>query len=96
MISIPSAHLTQIIAHLRADQADLLLLQALGASNVEVTDPGEPSEETAPARKPFTVRLLQGEALYLPHRSAAVLRHEPGTRHILLQIAAQPTAADTP
>jgi hypothetical protein len=93
VVQLPPLPLTLTVAHLHAESGDFLLIQGSGTSDVEVTILGGPGDLAGSGGKPLVVRLLEGEALYLPHRSLAVLRYEPGTRHLLLQIAARPTAA---
>jgi hypothetical protein len=95
VVQLPHRPPALTVAHVRADQGSFLLIQGSGSSDVRVTTPGEPGDAAGCGGKPLVVRLLQGEALYLPRGTLAVLRHEPGTRHLILQIAARPPAAGT-
>ncbi|MFJ6617911.1 hypothetical protein ACIQOW_10130 [Kitasatospora sp. NPDC091335] len=86
---------TGTFTQLALDQGELVVLQESGASGVEVAPGGEPdpADATGDRAKPLVLRLLRGEVLYLPPGSRAVLRHEPGTRHVLLRIAVRPAEA---
>ncbi|GAA2139464.1 hypothetical protein GCM10009760_21790 [Kitasatospora kazusensis] len=92
-------------AQVRQDDAETLVLQHSSALDVLVgTSLEGPVEGSAgrpvgrPARSrhaPLTVRLLAGQAVFLPRRSRYSLRPEPGSRHTVLQISTTTTCDDT-
>ncbi len=90
VVQLASGPAVPTVVHLHAEHGDFLLLQESGASDVEVTAPAGPGHPADSSGTSLALRLLQNEVLYLPQRSRAVLRHEPGTRHLLLQVAIPP------
>ncbi|MFE6053199.1 hypothetical protein ACFQ6N_20765 [Kitasatospora sp. NPDC056446] len=85
VLRLPAGPPAATVTRLRSGRRELVVVQESGASGIEVA-PDPPDRDT----EPLALRLLRGEVLYLPPGSHAVLRHRPGTRHVLLEIAARP------